>query len=149
MSNARPTADISGVWWDPNCVGQFVRFLATGACATLLNVVLLWLLCGGLGMPYLPASVLSFSTALLCNFAVQKIWTFSAAGAARVGAQGVQFIATNVFNLALNTGILYLLVERLAVSYLIAQILSSAMVAANSYCAYRWIFHDAQVRLGA
>jgi putative flippase GtrA len=146
MLNAPLATATSPTSWNSDGRSRVVRFVVTGAGATVLNILLLWLLCGCLGMPYLPASVLSFSTALTCNFAVQKIWTFGASGVAGVHVQWAQFVAANLFNLSLNTAILYMLVERLAVSYLVAQIMSSALISANSYCAYRRIFQDAQMR---
>ena len=128
----------------PNLFKASLRFLVAGAAATLLNLFLLWLLSAGFRLWYLTASVIAFSIALICNFAVQKLWAFQSMQFGTAGTQLLHFIGVNLFTLALNTAILYSLVERMGISYLLAQIVSSAVISGISYGAYRHIFRPAQ-----
>jgi len=146
MTNTRLDLQTPGfvAHFKPTQLKMAARFLLTGTAATLLNLLLLWLLTARLGLWYLTASVLAFSVALICNFTFQKFWAFGAADMWGAHAQLLQFIAVNLFNLALNTAFLYILVDRLTVPYLTAQIVSSLLISANSFCAYRWIFQSVQ-----
>lgn len=118
------------------------RFGVTGVTATLLNLLLLWLLVAKLGAWYLPASVFAFSLSLGGNFLLQKVWTFGAARRGKSAIQLAQFIIFNLLAMLLNTVILYVAVESLGVSYLVGQLGCSAVLATMSYCAYRWIFRS-------
>jgi putative flippase GtrA len=54
--------------------------------------------------------------------------------------QASLFAAANLLGLALNTAILYLLVQNLGIWYLAAQAMASLAVAVLSFLIYRWIF---------
>ncbi|MFL6689436.1 MAG: GtrA family protein [Alphaproteobacteria bacterium] len=115
------------------------RFLLVGGSAALLNLLLLWFLTSVCGGWYLGAAVVSYLLCISYNFALQRAWAFDG----RCGSvlnQAPLFAATNLLGLALNTCILYLLVQNLGVWYLAAQAMTSLAIAAFSFLAYRWIF---------
>jgi putative flippase GtrA len=123
---------------------RLARFGVTGAAATSLNVLILWLLVTKFGVWYLGASIVAFSLSLACNFTLQKVWAFSASCSGQPATQLVQFLSFNLVAMLLNTAILYIAVECFRLSAVVGQLVNSAILALMSYRAYRWIFSSTQ-----
>ncbi|HEX3664215.1 MAG TPA: GtrA family protein [Rhizomicrobium sp.] len=129
-------------WAEGHDLKRVARFAVIGTGATLLNLLLLWLFVAMLDMSYIEGSILAFVIALFCNFLCQKIWTFASPRprARCAHAQLIQFAVVNLFKLSLNTALVYLMVGIGGMAYLVGQSVSSAVIAVESYYAYRWIF---------
>lgn len=120
------------------------KFLASGIIGISVNLGLFHALYV-IGVPYLTGSVVSFAFALSVGFILQKYWTFEDRGRERLHAQFASYAALALFNLALNTGIVFMLVEKLSVYYLLAQAIGAALVAIDSFIAYQlFIFKPKQ-----
>ena len=122
-----------------------LRYLLSGGSAAALNLALLALLVEVLGLWYLVAAALAFTIAFCVSFALQKFFTFADhARSHNILARQFSIYATiALVNVALNTLLMYLLVERLLVHYLISQITASAMIALYSFFVYRAVFNGA------
>ncbi|MFZ1075050.1 MAG: GtrA family protein [Minisyncoccia bacterium] len=115
---------------------RIVKFIVSGAAGMAVN------LCGYfvlhlLGAPYLAGSIGGFLAAVFVGFTLQKHWTFENR---EVGSARTQFMLYALFslgNLALNTGIVYVLVGRFGVYYLLAQTVGAAVVAIDGFFLYR------------
>lgn len=99
----------------------------------------MWFLTAVCGVWYLIASVVSYLLCVAYNFALQRAWAFGG-GSGAIVSQAPLFAAANLLGLALNTAILYLLVQNFGVWYLAAQAIASLAVAALSFSMYRRIF---------
>ncbi len=110
--------------------------------AALVNFSFLALLVEVLGLWYLTAATIAFTAALLVSFSLQKFFTFADHSRAN-GILARQFsIYTTVAlaNVAINTALMYLLVEFLSVHYLVSQAAASATIALYSFFVYRALF---------
>lgn len=97
-----------------------------------------------LGIPYLAGSVTALFVAMLVGFILQKYWTFQDRSSERMHIQFALYAALALGNLAVNTLIVFLLVEHAGAYYLIAQTVGAGAVALTSYFIYRfYIFADA------
>jgi putative flippase GtrA len=90
-----------------------------------------------LGVPYLAGSAVAFSIALVVGFVLQKYWTFGERTPERARTQFVLYAMLALCNLAVNTLIVYALVEYAGAHYLIAQTVGAGLVAFVSYFVYR------------
>ena len=96
-----------------------------------------------LGVPYLTGSVMALFVAMLIGFVLQKYWTFQNHSSERMHIQFALYAALALCNLALNTLIVFFLVEYASAHYLIAQTVGAGLVATTSYFIYRfYIFAD-------
>jgi dolichol-phosphate mannosyltransferase len=118
------------------------KFIIVGGLAMLINLAVLYVLISMLGIWYLASSIVSFLVALMANFFLQKVWAFGSRRD-KPYRQFAAFFGTNIFNLGLNTLIMYLLVSHVGIEYLIAQIITSVLISIESFFAYSVIFKKA------
>ena len=92
---------------------------------------------------YLKASVLAFAMSVVVSFTMQKFWTFHDNHVYDVHAQFARYLVVILANLALNTALVYLLVETVGVWYLAAQFVATVVIAVTGDFAYRhFVFRD-------
>lgn len=122
---------------------KLVRYLISGGTAATSNLTTLFFLVQFGHMHYLPASILAFAISVVVSFTMQKFWTFQDTPLHDVHTQFARYLAIVLMNLLLNTSLVYLLVEKAGVWYLIAQGLASVVVAIAGYFGYRhFVFRD-------
>ena len=121
-------------------LGQFSRFFISGGTAALIDILLLYLLTEFGGLWYIASSVFAFIAAFTFNFIAQKYWVFKSKDAAKIRRELPLQLGVNVFNLGLNSLILYTLVEYVGLWYVLAQAVTSMLIAFESFVLYRWIF---------
>ena len=92
------------------------RFMTVGALGTLLDVGGFALLHTTLGLPALPANVLSYSLGTLNNYLLHRRWTYAGRPAKAARVQLPQFLAVSLSALALNTALVLLLTAAFAPS---------------------------------
>ncbi len=118
-------------------VFKIVRYLISGGIATVSNLAILFLLVHFGHIHYLQASILAFAASVAVSFTLQKFWTFQDAPMHDMHTQFARYLAVVLANLALNTLLIYLLVELGELWYLAAQALASVVVAIVGYFGYR------------
>ncbi len=121
------------------CIG---RFLVSGVFAALVNLSVLYVLVEYARMWYLAAAVISFIFAFVASFLANKLWTFGNRTMVGSHRQFVLHLAISLVNLGINTLLVYLFVDKLHVWYILAQILATALIAGESYFAFRWIYRQ-------
>lgn len=119
---------------------QITRFLIAGTTALLINLLVLYALTEYGHVWYLVSSVFSFLTAFAANFLMQKYWTFRNTDRIQIRRQLPLHFSVALFNLGLNVLLLYLFVEYAHIWYLLAQVLTTAIIATESFFAFRVIF---------
>ncbi|MDB5239096.1 MAG: putative glycosyltransferase [Candidatus Parcubacteria bacterium] len=124
-------------------VGKLVRYLFSGGVAAVTDLVLLYVFTDVAHIWYVASSVLAFLVAFGVSFFLQKFFTFQDNGTQGMRGQAAIYLAVTGTNLAINTGLIYLLVQYTGLHYLPAQILTSIIVAVESYVLYgMFIFKD-------
>ena len=117
---------------------RVMRFVAAGSLATGTSVVVLYALITFAHVWYLGASVVSFLAGFCVSFTLQKFWTFRDRAVERIGGQALLYLAIMLANLSLNTALMYVFVEHFDVPPVGSQIAASAIIAFESFFAYRF-----------
>ncbi len=115
---------------------RIIKFLITGAIGISVNLGVFHVLYI-LGVPYLVGSMTGLLISMGVGFVLQKYWTFEEPSSERARSQFVQYALLALGNLALNTGIVYVLVDKLGMYYLLAQTIGAATIAIDSFFIYR------------
>ncbi len=102
------------------------KYLFFSVVATIGDIVLLYVLTDFFYVYYLLSSIISYCFGIIINFSGQKRYTFKNKG--RTLPQFISFVIISLIGLALNIGILKLLVDVFGVWYIYAKIISIAIV---------------------
>ncbi len=120
--------------------GQLLRFLLTGGSAAFINIFLLYAFTEFAGIWYIASSLLAFVGAFAFNFVISKYWVFKSKDSAKIKRELPMQLGVNIINLGINTVLLYTFVEYFGLWYVVAQFISSILIAFESFVVYRWIF---------
>ncbi|HBB41449.1 MAG: GtrA family protein [Deltaproteobacteria bacterium] len=118
-------------------LARIVRFFLSGTSAAAVQLALFYLFTDLLGVWYLAATTLAFVLGFFVGFVLQKYWTFNITHTALVGRELALYAGAGVINLGVNAGAMYLLVDRLHVWHMAAQVIVSGALAALSFLLYR------------
>lgn len=114
------------------------RYLVSGLLVMITDLVVLFFLVNFLKWWYLLASIVAFAVAFFVSFILQKWWTFSDRSTHLILKQLGQYALTSSGNLAVNTGLMWLLVDRLKIAYLWSQIITVGLVSIILFFIYRY-----------
>lgn len=119
-------------------LSRIARYLATGAIGLVVNLGSYHLLVAFARISYLPGSMIAIALSTVVGFLLQKYWTFGERSHATAPRQFALYAALALWNLGLNTLIVFALVEYFALHYLIAQTIGAGVVAVSSFFAYHY-----------
>lgn len=118
---------------------QLIRFLAVGLSGYVVNLLVFWIATVA-GMHYIPAAVVAFAIAWLNNFALNRHWTFRAAGEGML-LQGLRYLLVCLVALGANLVILHFLVVDAGLGEIYAQAVAIILVTPLNYLlSRRWSF---------
>ena len=125
---------------------QALRFGFVGVTNTLITWALYGLLIYGAAFDAAPANAIGWTAGIAWSFFWNRRWTFAAHLSERaVSHQLARFLSVNLLCLALSTGIVWMLAERLGVWPV--QFLATAVTFAVGFLLNRlWVFSDPQSR---
>jgi putative flippase GtrA len=112
---------------------RFFRFIISGLASLAINLGVLYVLTEQAHLWYLASSVTAVIVSYALNFSLHKYWTFENAGGKPLSRQLSLHFSIFLFNLVLNTLLIYVLVEYLHVWYFAAQIVATAFIAIEDY----------------
>lgn len=115
------------------------RFIAAGSVGAVTNIGLLFLFTEYVGLYYLVSACISFVIACGVGFVLQKFWTFRERSIESVHAQAAGYFTISTINFFLNTALLYFLVEKMHIWYILAQVIASGLIAVSSFLLYRYV----------
>ncbi len=117
---------------------RLIRFLASGGTAAFVDLGLLYLFTEWWGFHYLASAILAFIFAFIVSFFLQKFWTFQDDSVDKVHAQVAIYFGVAVFNLLLNTALMYFFVDILGWWYMAGQFVASGLLAIESFFVSRY-----------
>lgn len=122
----------------PSTARSLPRFLIIGVLSFIVDVGTLFVAHGLLHL-WLPlATTLAYALAFTVNFSLNRLWTFSSTTA--MTGQVMRYVALTSVNFVITLLIVNGLAA-LGMSYLLAKVLSTAVIAGINYIAYRnWVF---------
>lgn len=113
-------------------VSEVFRFVVNGAVSFLVDYGLLYGLTEFAGMHYLWSSALSFIASVMVNYWICVVWVFEGVG--KTGKKSkLVFLASSVAGLGINQGLMWLLVDKAGIYYMIAKIIATVAVMAWNY----------------
>jgi putative flippase GtrA len=116
------------------------RFLVVGGVSAGVDVGLLALLHGVVGLRLVVATTVAFWTSLAVNFGLNRNWVFVQTRAGSVRRHAARYLAAVGLNYAATLAIVGGLVAA-GVGYLVAKLAAIAVLAVGNYVLYRrWIF---------
>ena len=119
------------------------RYLVSGGTAAAINLGLLYILVSLLHLWYLGATVIAFVVSFVASFILQKFFTFMEGSRERIPFQLGVYLGIILANLLVNVFLMFLIVDKLGMHYLIAQFFASGFIAIYSYFLYKYfVFHQ-------
>ncbi len=116
-----------------------VRYLIAGGTGALVHFAVLIGLVEYAGFYAVTASVCAFSVAFFVSFTLQKFWAFRNYKRSDSARQAGSYLLIGLMNLVINAVLMYLFVESLHLWYILAQVITTALIAVESYVLYTYI----------
>ena len=126
---------------------RIFRFVISGGMATITNLFFLFLFNKVFGIWYITSSIASYIISFAVSFSMQKYWTFNDDSIDRVKSQAIIYVIVTTVNLGINTLFIYIFVEKFGLDPLIAQIISSLIIAIESFLVYKVLFKTKIVQI--
>ena len=109
-----------------NIYVQFFRYLFVGGTAAVVDVGSLYFLTSRFGLYYLVSAAIAFLLGIVTNYVLSIVWVFRSSG--KMKKEILLFVLIGVSGLILNETIMYGLVSILALFYLAAKLISTAVI---------------------
>ncbi|HEY4214447.1 MAG TPA: GtrA family protein [Steroidobacteraceae bacterium] len=123
----------------PTRLAQFVKFCLAATATFLTSLVVLALLVEVVGLGYQLSYVVAFVASNLMGYLLNARFTFASTPAQRGSAALLRFITVNVILLAINSGLLRVMVERLHIYYLLASVVLALLNAPVAFVVHRTV----------
>ena len=108
-------------------LNQILKFGLVGGTAFVIDYVLLYFCTEFLHIHYLISSIISFIVSVIFNYILSIKWVFDVKKKQDV-KDFVIFIILSVIGLGINSLIMYVMVEKFGVYYMLSKIVSTAVV---------------------
>ena len=108
-------------------LNQILKFGLVGGMAFVIDYVLLYVCTEFLHIHYLISSIISFTVSVIFNYILSIKWVFDVKKKQDV-KDFVIFIILSVIGLGINSLIMYVMVEKFGVYYMLSKIVSTAVV---------------------
>lgn len=108
-------------------LNQILKFGLVGGTAFVIDYVLLYFCTEFLHIHYLISSIISFTVSVIFNYILSIKWVFDVKKKQDV-KDFVIFIILGVIGLGINSLIMYVMVEKFGVYYMLSKIVSTAVV---------------------
>jgi putative flippase GtrA len=116
------------------------RYVVIGVLSAGVDFGLLYVLHAGLGVPVPVAAFVAVALAFVCNFALNRIWSFRSQ--APVVGQFGRYVFLGAVNWVL-TAVLVGGLTAFGMHYLVAKVIALVLTTASNYLLYRvWVFAD-------
>lgn len=124
---------------------RVLKFNAVGAMGMAVQLALLTLLKGGLHVHYMAATAIAVEIALLHNFVWHEAWTWKdrTAGRGGVARRLLRFnLGNGLVSLAVNLGLMRLLVGQYRMQYLLANLAAISAGAIANFAVGNWLVFE-------
>ncbi|MDD2414190.1 MAG: GtrA family protein [Eubacteriaceae bacterium] len=116
---------------------EIFRFGVNGGISFVVDYAGLYLLTEFAGIDYLISSGISFTLSVIVNYIICVKWVFEGAQNQNARSKFI-FVASSVIGLGLTEFLMWALVNKMGIYYMIAKIISTIIVMIWNYIAKRW-----------
>ncbi|MEA1962813.1 MAG: GtrA family protein [Patescibacteria group bacterium] len=116
----------------------YIKYIISGCTGALVNLATLFILTEFAHIYYLLSAIIAFFVSLAVGFNLQKKWTFRDNNK-KVFKQAVFYFVITGANLLINTALLYFLVEKLEIWYMLAQVVIYGSLSIFSFVLYKFL----------
>jgi len=116
---------------------QLIKYGIIGCCCAGIDFVIYWLLVNTVKIPYLYANILSVHCGIFTSFFLNRHFTFNVKN--RTLLRFFSFYMVGVTGLAISSGLLFVLVEKIALNELIAKAFTVIAVALIQFLLNKFI----------
>jgi putative flippase GtrA len=119
---------------------QLIKYGIIGCCCAGLDFIVYWLLVHTVKMPYLYANIISVHCGIFASFFLNRYFTFQVKN--KTLLRFFSFYVVGIIGLAISSGLLFLLVEKMALNELVSKAFTIIVVALiqfilNKYISFR------------
>ena len=107
---------------------SLVKFGFTGMSGLVIDFSVTWLLKDELHLNKFLANAAGFTAAVISNYVINRLWTFSEREKTKVSKQFASFLMVSLIGLVLNAGFLYLFHEHLALNFYLSKAIAILLV---------------------
>lgn len=107
---------------------QILKFGVVGGLAFFIDYGIMILLTEGCGVHYLISSGISFSISVIFNYILSIVWVFEVDKEKGKATNFLAFLSLSLIGLGLNQLLMWILVDKWAIYYMISKILVTAIV---------------------
>lgn len=126
-------------------INKFIKFGLVGVLNTLINWIIFSLL-NFVGVYYIIANIIAYAVATVNSYIWNSKWVFKYNGKDKKETT-VRFVILNLLGLALNTAILYFLVDMLLFNKLAGLVITTAIVMVINYLLNKiWVFNEGNIK---
>ena len=129
-------------FWDKHAKHKSkAKYVIAGIGTSLIDLVSLYIFHGIFQIGIVKAATFAFLCSFLLSFSLQKFWTFSNHHLSKkaFSKQLSLYILINFINININGAIMYLLVSRYGVWYLLSQVISGVIIGTANFVTYKFI----------
>ncbi|WP_207745889.1 GtrA family protein [Clostridium sp. D53t1_180928_C8] len=124
-----------------NGINKFIKFGLVGVLNTLINWIIFAVL-NFVGVYYIVANIIAYAIATANSYIWNSKWVFKYNGKDKKETT-IKFVILNLIGLALNTAILYFLVDILLFNKLIGLVITTVIVMVINYIVNKiWVFKE-------
>jgi putative flippase GtrA len=133
-----------------NLLPRWLRFNAVGAIGMAVQLAVLALLHRGLHVHYMAATALAVEIAVLHNFVWHEMWTWKDRTGPGTWTRLLRFhLGNGAVSLAVNLGLMGVLVGRFHLQYLLANLASIAAGSIANFAVSNWLVFSSADRRSA
>ena len=115
---------------------KLVKFFIVGGINTLISLLTFYVLNKILGINYILSSVISYAFGMINSYFLNKRWTFNDKDK-KIILQLMKFIAVNGISLSINVLAMYILVDRIHIDSMGAQVIATGFSTILNYLGSR------------
>lgn len=107
---------------------SLLKFGFTGMSGLVIDFSITWLLKDELHLNKFLANAAGFTMAVISNYFINRMWTFSERDRVKVSRQFASFLMVSLVGLVLNSGFLYIFHERLLLNFYLSKAIAIILV---------------------
>lgn len=122
-------------------VTQAAKYLVVGGICTIVDMVLLYILAEYIGLFYVLAAAISFTTGVALNYFLCTGWIFEESKIKNKGVEILMYFVISIIGLLINVVGIWLLTNFLSLHFMLSKFLATALTLIWNFCSRKYLLH--------